>query len=233
MSVRTQVRGVWLAGVVGGALFVLVAAGVLLIVRPTRYEFDAFVTLPIVNGDLLAPREEIVEYLNGFGFATAVAGDLGESPWAVWRSFTVVPEGRALTISTWHDDRSTGERWVAAAQRRVLESLNEKYDAIMTPHHSYRSSLEAQIAGATTRGERDLGTVAAEGGRESVRARLERELRDVRVIEARSQPSRATHQAISRGTDINARRRLYLMTGVAGGILSGLVVAGLILRGRW
>jgi hypothetical protein len=230
---RTQVRGI-VAGVVAGALLGLGAAFILVSGRPAEYEFDAFVTLPIFNGDLLAPRDETVDNLNGFSFAARVAEDLGDSPWSVWRSFTVLPEGRTLTIRSSHSDRASGERRAQAAQRRAVEILNESFETVIGAQRTYRESLETQLRDADAGRGRNLGSVAAaDGGRELVRARLERELRDVRVIEARSQPARAVAKILSRGTDLTTRRRLYLTTGTAAGMLVGLLLAGLSLRGQW
>lgn len=222
---RVSFRSPWTAFaaivLLSTAIGVLAALGTFHVAPPTD-EFDAFVTLPIIDGLPLFPRDQLIEEVNGLGFAAAVAARVSQSPWEVWRAFSVTAEGQTLVVHVSHPDRAAGERLVTAVQQTVLESLTARYEAIVAAHRRYRKALDEQAKAVNP--ERSRATAITERGEpEFAWMLVQRELRDVAVLEARSEAPRGWGAIQRHVADSRQRRDLFVATGaVAGALVGGL-----------
>jgi hypothetical protein len=192
---------------------------------PARYDLAAFVEEGSIEGKPLVLRPDLLEQLNGLVTAAAAAGELNESPWRVWRRFSVAGEGPMLVIRLRHTDREKGARLLEAARTAIVAELKRRHDRAMAPHAAYIDHLRAQIHEVEASPQNRAARGAETNERHVTASTLRRHLRDAEVLAALSSVPSPVGEI--RVREPNRSARVLLMGLSAAFVGFALGVAGL------
>jgi hypothetical protein len=171
------------------------------------------------------PRPDLLDRINGLGAASEIAGRLGESPWNVWRRYSVTSEGPLYVIRVRDPDPRRAAQLIEAVRDTLVADLRQRYDAAMEPHREYIAALERDVAAL---GHGTGGPSSVESERAVAGARIRKQLRDAQVFAGMSEMPDALAGVSRLDAPQNARRWRLTLTGAVVGFLASFVVLAIL-----